>query len=320
MFYDDHLLLLSDSNCFMGRKIWAGADKLYGALLDPDRPNQPMTKARPKEFEAVFESADQTRCEGGEGRFNQSRFPYDRSERNGPSATDYTVFVGYKHLFRNFPQWLEKTNKIKPYGSVFARTHVSHRRSAGHFEGNLPAEVKVRNRNPKGYLSNLLWTGRDQHQSFLFDFKDNSKILETLVSDPRAQVVLIRHSWLFLLTDREVSFESVLTNARRFHKMEEQVLALFRGRDAKAQLRIVGLETALAAPAQALSEATEHLESTQGGGLTEMPELHPIEGVENLAKKLINRGLRLDYNQTQRKKSSDQNADDHPVKPFVVKS
>ena len=102
--------------------------------------------------------------------------------------------------------------------------------------------------------------------------------------------------------------------------MEEQVLALFRGRDAKAQLRIVGLETALAAPAQALSEATEHLESTQGGGLTEMPELHPIEGVENLAKKLINRGLRLDYNQTQRKKSSDQNADDHPVKPFVVKS
>ena len=56
MFYDDHLQLLRRSDCFVARKIWPHADKLYGAFLkgDAGRADDGRAKAR-EDRPAVFQ-------------------------------------------------------------------------------------------------------------------------------------------------------------------------------------------------------------------------------------------------------------------------
>jgi len=318
-FYDDHIELLTRSNCFMGRKIWAGADLLYKELLDPDRSNQPMTKSNPREFEAIFEEADKLRCEGGVGRFNQGRFPYNQSGRTSVSATPYTVYVGYKNLFEHFPAWLEKHTNTRAFSSVFSRSSVCHKRKFGHFAGNLPAQVEIRNRNPKAYLANLLWPYRDRHQSFLFDFRDHSKILETLISDPHATIVVIRHSWLMHLLVRKLSFAQTLTNAKRLHRLEELALEELAKPWAKAKVKIVELDTAVNTPSIALAQAVEHIPDRPRNQLQVMPTVNPLDGMEALVKRLRNHGLNIKYEQARKPNRGGQSARPELGKPYVVK-
>lgn len=315
VFYDDHLKELTKSDCFMARKIWVGANGLYETLLDHKRANQPMSKADPATFDAMFEEADRLRCEGGEGRFNQGRFPYDRADRTGVSATPFTVFVGFKDLYNHFPIWVQKTTGQVAYGSLFARGHVGNRDTDQHFAGNLPAEPKVRNRNAKGYLANLLWQNRDKHQSFLFDFRDHAGILKTLAHDTKATVVLVRHAWLLTLLNRQASFENTLSNARRYHRLEQNFLQEFARPKARAHLVTLPLEFAVNEPAAALAVALSQIEGhTQT--LKTMPERENVDGLDQLVRKLRNRGLKLDYDPAPRKKGDP--LPDYQA-PYIVK-
>lgn len=313
--YDDHLEDLQLSDCFMARKVWRGADRLYARYLDPARANQPMSKADPKAFEAMFDRADQLRCEGGTGRFHQGRFPYDKAERTGVSNAPYTVFVGFQMLYNHFPRWVETTTDTLAHGSVFARGHVAHRPSTDHFEGNLAAAIRIRNRNPKGYLANLLWPNRHRHQSLLLDFRDHTAILDTLVCDPRATVVLVRHSWLIRLLQQKSSFEGILANARRYLRMEQIFLEAFAGPDACARLTTLPLEFALEQPAAFLEAAVGHM-PRGSRALKSMPGHVTVDGLDHLVRKLRNTGLKLEY-EPQPKPRTEPAA--KYQKPYVVK-
>lgn len=317
VFYDDHLKELTQSDCFWARKMWAGADRLYDTLLDPKRANQSMSQAKPKEFDAKFETADKLRCEGGTGRFYQGRFPYDRAERTGVSQVPYTVFVGFKGLYQQFPQWVHDSTDAMAYGSVFARGHVANSERADEFAGNLPAEPVIRNRNPKGYLANLLWPHRDQHQCFLYDFRDNPRILQTLAHDPMAQIVLIRHSWLLSLLNRPASFENQVVNAKRFHRIEQKFMQEFAKPKALAHFQTIALEFAVGEPGKALEQAIAHIPQGENHPLKLMPERENVEGLDNLARKLRNRGLKIEYEYQARPKSRKQET--AYKKPYVVK-
>ncbi len=296
-FYDDHLKSLIQSDCFMTRKVWPGADRLYDVLLDPKRANQPMTKSDPQQFEKTFEAADRKRCEGGEGRFHQGRFPYDSSEKTGASPKPYTVFVGFRNLYNYFPKWVDSNADAVSYGSIFARGHVGNLKANLQYAGNLPAETSVRNRNPKGYLSNLLWMNSNKHQCLLYDFRDNSRILETWAHDPKATVVLIRHSWLLLLLGRKTSFTNTLANAKRFHLLEQKFLEEFNGAKVCSVLKILELETAIQQPAKALQDAIRHIPGSGKQYLSEMPNRNTIDGLDALVRKLRNTGFNIRYDQ-----------------------
>lgn len=318
VFYDDHLKELTLSDCFWARKIWSGADRLYGTLLNPARANQPMSRADPKAFDEKFEIADAYRCEGGEGRFHQGRFPYDRAERTGASEAPYTVFVGFKKMYPHFPGWVHEETGAVTYGNIFARAHVGNRNSDEYFHGNLPAVTKIRNRNPKGYLSNLLWPLRDQHQCLMYDFRDNTRILRTLACDPKAHIIVIRHAWILSLLQGSGSFENILANARRFHRIEENFMREFAKPNACAHLQTIALEHAIGEPAMFLEQSIAHIPHTSNGRLKLMPERGNVDGLDNLAKKLRNNGLRIDYEPGLRAKNKKQQ-DAVFEKPYVVK-
>ncbi len=318
-FYDDHLPMLPLSDCFMTRKVWSGAEGLYRTLLDPARASQPMTKARPKQFDQVFEAADVVRCEGGEGRFHQGRFPYDSSDRAGVSPNQYTVFVGFRSLYAKFPRWVENNTDAFSFGSVFARGHVGGRKLKAQYPGNLPASTSVRNRNPKGYLSNLLWLQRVKHQCLLYDFRDNSKILETLAHDPNATIVLIRNSWLLRLLDRKTSFSNTLENAKRYHLLEQSFLKEFIGPNVCSDLQILDLEAAIQTPAMALRQAIEHIPGSGKSPLSEMPVMGSVGGLDTLVRKLRNHGLDIGYEPDRRKPEDRAKLESGFSKPYLVK-
>ncbi|WGI22078.1 beta-1,6-N-acetylglucosaminyltransferase [Amylibacter sp. IMCC11727] len=318
VFYDDHLKELTQSDCFWARKIWGGADKLYSSLLDENRANQPMSGADPKAFDEKFEAADVMRCEGGLGRFHQGRYPYDRAERTGVSVSPFTVFVGFKPIYRAFSDWVDAHTDGISYGSIFARTNVGDFDPETHFYGNLPAEPKVRNRNPKGYLANLLWGGQDQHQNLMYDFRDSPRIVGTLAHDEMAKVILVRHSWMLGLLHSSASFENQLSNAKRLQRLERRFLAEFDKDTSKADLTVMDLEDVLAHPSRSLRAAIEHMPKNHQGNLNVMPERFNTDGLDNFAKKLRNHGLNIDYEPLVRPKDN-KKQDTVFEKPYVVK-
>lgn len=313
--YDDHLADLSRSDCFFARKIWRGADKLYDALLSKDRANQPLSNADQKAFTTQFDQADDTRCTGGVGRFHQGRFPYDRAQNTGVAEGEYTVFVGFRSLFEAFPEWIANNTDAKPYGSIFARGHVSGRGKDQHFFGNLPAEPIVRNRNPKGYLANLFWQHRDRHQTFLFDFRDHAAILETVAYDPNATVVLIQDAWLVHLLNQKSRFESALSTARRYHLLEQMFLAEFDKQDAKANFLSLPLDYTVQNPSVALEAAVSHI-GTHRGAVRAMPTRVNVDGLDAFVRRLRNKGLKIDYDPAPNMKDA---LPPSFEKPYVVK-
>lgn len=318
VFYDDHQKELTQSDCFWARKIWSGADRLYDNLLSPDRANQPMSGADPKAFDEKFEQADVIRCEGGEGRFHQGRFPYDRAERTGVSENPFTVFVGFTKLYVDFPDWVDQNTQGVAYGNLFARTHVGGFDKDVDFAGNLPAVPAIRNRNPKGFLANLFWQNRDQHQSFTYDFRDNTRILGTLAHDAKAKVVLIRHSWLLDVLNKSTSFDNQMANAKRFYRLERRFIAEFEKKTSNAQLQMIDLEEALAHPSQTLMQAIGHMSRNSQTSLNVMPDRASVDGLDNLVRKLRNNGLKVEYEPKPRPKDN-KKQDAVYEKPYVVK-
>lgn len=318
IFYDDHQKELTQSDCFWARKIWSGADRLYSTLLSDKRANQPMSGSNAKAFDEKFEEADLVRCEGGVGRFHQGRFPYDRAKRNGVSETPFTVFVGFDGLYSKFPEWVEKNTECLSYGNIFARKHVAGFPAEHNFAGNLPAEPKVRNRNPKGYLANLFWGNREREHSFTYDLRDNSRILGTLAHDRMATVVLVRHSWLLDVLKKSSSFENLMITSKRFHRLERRFISEFEKKSANAKLVQIGLEDMLEEPAKALQTSVSHIAHAKALGLSVLPNRRSIEGLDHLVRKLRNNGLKIDYDP--KSKAKNNKTDDIEFKkPYVVK-
>lgn len=309
--YDDHLDLLPLSDCFFARKVWRGADGLYSALLDPGRANQPMSKADPARLAAVFDGADRLRREGNVGRFNAGRCPLDSSPRSGAAAVPYTVFVGFRGTFPEFPKWVQTTTGNPAFGPLFARGRVGFRPRSEDFAGNLPAEPRIRDRNPKGYLSNLLWMHRHAHASFLFEHRDRPQGLRVAVGDPMARVVVLRHGWLMGLLGRRGSFESTLRTARRLLALENALLATFEEEWARATMIELFLSDVLRHPGQALDRALGPMRREARGPLL-LPEIAPADGLDALVRRLRNEGLKLDFQRAPRPKPTAEGARSRP--------
>lgn len=318
-FYDDHLEVLPLSDCFMGRKVWSGADGLYKELLNPDRPNQPMTKADPKAIAEMLEETDKTRCEGGEGRVHPGRFPLGQSKLAGVSLNEYSVFVGFKDLYEHFPEWVQQNTTAHAHGSIFDRRKIAHRKPTAHFAGNLPAEPAVRNRNSKGYLANFLWDNREKHQSFLYDFRDRADVVGTIAYDPKATIVVIRHSWLLLLLNRKASFARILATAKRFHKIEQSVLDEFSETVGGATVKVLDLDAAVHSSASLLSEAIDHIANHPNGYLKAMPILRNLDGLDAFVRKLRNNGLKIQFEHERKMKEKTMPNMDGFTKPYAVK-
>ena len=103
IFYDDHLQLLRRSDCFVARKIWPHAERLYKTFLSDDAGGQTSAEPNPGKIDRLFAKAVERRTKGRPGLYMQSRHPNEHWE-NGRTAAPYSVFEGFNEVFEGFEE------------------------------------------------------------------------------------------------------------------------------------------------------------------------------------------------------------------------
>ena len=157
--------LLRRSDCFVARKIWPQAAKLYDTFLRGVGAGQALAEPNPGKIDRLFSKAVERRTKGRAGLYMQSRFPHENFE-NGRTAAPYSVFEGFAEVFENFEAWLGKVAGIRAHGHLFAPGRVEYAGGESVFSGALTDSVALRDYASKNFLSNLIWNTRGRAAVF----------------------------------------------------------------------------------------------------------------------------------------------------------
>jgi hypothetical protein len=319
LFYDDHLEELPKTGAFFIRKVWPGAQKLYHNLLTTKRKNFPLSKANEMEFNKIFQEANEIRSNGGEGRFLQGRFPHNGSERSGMSNVDYGVFTGFNGLFEDFPGWVKKTKNLNVFGNIFARNRIVFHKNIALAKGNLSTNLKIRNANPKIFLSNFLWSQRSKKRiAIMYDATDGQKIMPDIARDNRASIVIVKEAWLIPIANSDTKFKGKLMRAQVLQARENRFIkALEKNMDAR--LTVFSLEEALSAPGLVLQAALQVLEPEKGRKPTGIPQLKNTTKLDALVRKLEKNSVPLAYRPSKKKRKPPKVSIQAVSRPYVVK-
>lgn len=234
LFYDDHGDMLEQTDRFFARKIWHGADGLYRRFA------KRRYKKKQRGFEAefglniLFEGARERRCKGRIGRLNVGRFPSTAHDPQPQTCRKYGVFVGFSHLFEGFEPWLRRTTGTVAHRRLFKRNAVQFADHAEQEKGGLTTNPLIRDYNPEQFLCNLLWNGRDSHQSMMLEISDENRIATFSAKDQNAQLYVLRGGWILDLMSQKSSDTTTLKRrALRLAEAEKTFLEELRdaGRD-----------------------------------------------------------------------------------------
>ncbi len=292
LFYDDHLQLLRRSDCFMARKIWPEAEKLYQFFLSDQPRKLPPVAAEPAKIDRYFALAERQRIEGRAGLYMQSRFPRDDSGAD-KTAGPYSVFSGFDHVFKNFEHWLGQVTGTRPHGHLYAPERAEFHGGARLWHGAISDSAAIRDYNPRMFLTNLLWATRGERQCFSYGAEDvmEHEVNWFMATDANASIALIRGAWLLPMAQRGTVSDEVIAKISRLQKREEAWLEILRSRWTLARVNVWSVGDVLQAPERALLKAVE--DSTDSAALNAhaLPQLRPLEDLEHYLVVLRNRGM-----------------------------
>jgi len=290
LFYDDHLALLRQSSAFFARKIWPGARKLYGAFLGPSSNAVATTGAPATEIDRIFAKSVERRTRGRSGLLMASRYPAKGFE-NSLTAAPYAVFYGFDDLFVGFSDWVSKSLGSRAHGHLFAPDSVEFIGNQSDYAGCLSSSPALRDHNPEGFLSNLIWNTRGEHQSFLFSARDAQDICGFLTRDPNAMVSAVSGAWALQLLHSGRPIAKIRTEAARLQRREAAFLSSLRERRTRARVRIWTLAEFLENPTEPLQVIIDDLSVPGAQTLAQPPELQPMTGLAAFLQKLRNTGM-----------------------------
>ena len=295
VFYDDHLQLLRRSDCFMARKVWPGADRLYAHFLSERRDAPaPQAEPQPSRIDRHFARATQQRMRGRPGLYMVSRFPLPGHE-NGRTAEPYSVFQGFAEVFRDFEDWLGAVSGARVHGHLFAPHKAEFAGRAKVFAGGLSDSASLRDYNPRAFLTNLLWATRGERQCFQFGPGDTQgrhfDLLRFMAGDPNAQISVISGAWAVPLFRSGRRPEALRAEAARLQRIETGMLEVLRGHDAHARIRIWTLAEFLENPAEPLHRLFDEIAPHQQARLIQMPDLVDLQGFGGFLQALRNLGM-----------------------------
>jgi Family of unknown function (DUF5927)/Core-2/I-Branching enzyme len=290
IFYDDHLQLLRRSDCFVARKIWPRADRLYSTFLSGDAKARAMAEPSPGKIDRLFAKAVERRTTGRAGLYMQSRFPNENWE-NGRTAAPYSVFQGFAETFENFENWLEKAAGTRVHGHLFAPDRVHFAGGATVYNGALSDSAKLRDYNAKSFLTNLLWNTRGERQCFQFSPRDNQWIMGVIAGDPNAQVSVITGAWAIPLFKTNANFAELRAEAARLQKIEADMLWLLRQPLVKARVRSWPLAEFIENPMEPLQTVVDEINPRAARRLTEAPRMADLSGFGQFLQNLRNQGM-----------------------------
>ena len=290
IFYEDHLQLLRRSDCFVARKIWPQADRLYQTFLHGNAAGQASAEPNPGKIDRLFSKAVERRVKGRPGLYMQSRMPNENWE-NGRTAAPYSVFEGFGEVFENFDSWLGKIAGTRAHGHLYAPERVEFAGGETVFNGALPDSALMRDYQPKSFLTNLIWNTRGERQCFQFGPRDNQDISWFVAGDPNAQISVISGAWIIPLFHSNQNFGDIRREAARLQKIEADHLAILRNPWTKARVRIWSLAEFVANPMEPLQSIIDEISPRSLRRLTEAPRLTDLKGFGQFLQSLRNQGM-----------------------------
>tara|TARA_R110002110_G_scaffold138635_6_gene324878 strand:+ start:2149 stop:3846 length:1698 start_codon:yes stop_codon:yes gene_type:complete len=290
IFYDDHLQLLRRSDCFVARKIWPYADRLYQAFLTDEASAMKKTEPNPGKIDRIFSKAVERRTRGRSGLYMQSRFPNEDWE-NGVTAAPYSMFQGFSELFEDFEPWLAKATGARVHGHLFANDRVYYADNQSAINGALSDSAISRDYNAKGFLTNLIWNTRGERQCFQFGPGDNQDINWRISKDPNAQVSVITGAWAVPLFRSNLDFAEIRAMAANLQKIESEHMDILRAPYTKARVRIWTMAEFIEAPMEPLQGILDEIGRTKLRRLSEAPKMVDLAGFGQFLQNLKNQGM-----------------------------
>ena len=290
IFYDDHLQLLRRSDCFVARKIWPHAERLYSAFLTDPEGAMRKTEPAPGKIDRIFAKAVDRRTRGRAGLYMQSRFPNEGWE-NGVTSAPYSVFQGFYDLFEDFPTWLTRSSGARVHGHLFAKDRVEYQGGQSVFNGAMPDSAKLRDYAPKAFVTNLIWNTRGEHQCFQFGPRDVQTAARHMANDPNARISVITGAWAVELFQSNRNFSVLRKEAAQFQKIEGEYLDVLRSPYTKAKVRIWTMADFVEAPMEPLQTIIDEIGPKPLRRLTEAPKMHDLTGFGQFLQNLKNQGM-----------------------------
>ncbi len=290
IFYDDHLQLLRRSDCFVARKIWPYADRLYRAFLTDAEAEQNRQEPNPGKIDRIFARAVDRRTRGRPGLYMQSRYP-NLGWENGVTAGKYSVFQGFSELFKDFEGWLGRATGAQVHGHLYAPERAEFAGGQTVINGALPDNAKLRDANPKAFLTNLLWNTRGERQCFQHGPHDTPGIIWHISRDPNAQVSVISGAWAVPLFKSNATFADLRAEAAALQKIESRMLDQMRSPDAKARIRIWTMAEFIEAPMEPLQLVIDEIGQSSSHRLAEAPVMEELAGFGRFLQNLKNQGM-----------------------------
>lgn len=289
-FYDDHLQLLRRSDCFVARKIWPHANKLYRVFLNDEARDQPAAEPNPGKIDRLFAKAVERRLKGRAGLYMQSRFPAAEFE-NGRTAAPYSVFQGFADLFEDFETWLGKVTGTRVHGHLFAPDRVEFAGGETVYNGGLSDSAALRDYNPRSFLTNLIWNTRGERQCFQFGPADRQELAGFIASDPNATISVISGAWAVPLFRANRNFGDIRKEAAALQRIETEHLTLLRSPLVKARVRVWNMAEFVENPMEPLQTIADEISPRSLRRLTEAPRMTDLSGFGQFLQNLRNQGM-----------------------------
>ena len=290
VFYDDHLHLLRRSDCFVARKIWPRANRLYRTFLGDDHSAERMAEPAPGKIDRVFSKAVERRTRGRPGLYMQARFPNPGWE-NGKTAAPYTVLQGFADLFEDFEPWLARRLGLPVHGHLFAPKRARFADGGDVQQGCLTADAALRDYNPQAFLTNLIWTTRGERQVFMFGPQDNQEPGAFMAADDNAHIAVITGAWAVRLFAQNRNFADIRAEAARLQRREVDFVGCLRDRFARAESKVWTLAEFVEEPMEHLQSVLDAIDGVPQQHLGEAPRLRDLSGFPQFLQGLRNQGM-----------------------------
>jgi hypothetical protein len=157
--------------------------------------------------------------------------------------------------------------------------------------GALSNSAKIRNYDPKAFLTNLIWNTRGERQCFQFGPQDNQDICWEIAKDPNAQVSVITGAWAVPLFRSNKDFAEIRRTAAALQKIESEHMAILRSHYAKARVRIWTMAEFIEAPMEPLQSILDEIGQVKTGRLSEVPKMADLTGFGQFLQNLKNQGM-----------------------------
>jgi hypothetical protein len=290
VFYDDHLHLLRRSDCFVARKIWPSANKLYETFLSAETRGSQMAEPAPGKIDRVFAKALERRTRGRAGLYMHSRFP-NKDWENGKTCAPYSVFQGFNDLFEDFQPWISRRLGTRVHGNLYDPLKARFAGDPDVYAGCLSSSAALRDYNPEQFLTSLIWNTRGERQAFQFGPMDRQAIGWFLASDSNAQISVISGAWAVPLYNSNRNFADIRKRAALLQRVEVEFLELLRSVQTRADVRIWTLAEFVEEPMEYLQSIMDSLGEASAVQLTQAPKMADLTGFGQFLQNLKNQGM-----------------------------